>query len=106
MLLHGLSEMHKNLALLHILEIVRDSYEADAVVLFHKLFVDRRKYVGLMFNYMDVSFRLSGYSTDTMIAWLIDELEVLRSTVAMNGTLSTKLTLLLRIYSFVCRKIQ
>ena len=46
MFLLGLSEMHKNLALLDVLEIVRDSYEAGAVVLFHKLFVDRKKYVG------------------------------------------------------------
>ena len=52
--LHGLSEMHKNLALLDILEIVHQSYEADVKVLFKKLFVDRRKHVGLMLNYIDV----------------------------------------------------
>ena len=36
--------------------------------------------------------QIIGFSTDTMIACLIDELEVLRSSVAMNGTLSSNQT--------------
>ena len=49
-LLFGLSELHKNLILLNILEIVRQSFETDEKVLFKKLFVDGRKHVDLMFN--------------------------------------------------------
>ena len=58
-LLYGLSEMHKNegLLILDILEIVQD-FEADEIVLFQKLFIDRKKLVGIMFNCINVSFIL------------------------------------------------
>ena len=82
-LLYGLLEMGKNEGSLDIVEIVQD-FEADEIVLFQKLFVDRKKQVGIMFNYIDVLFRLYESSTDTMIACLLDELDMLRVFLAKN----------------------
>ena len=77
--------MHKNDGLLDILEIVQDFD-------FQRLFVEGRKHVDLMFTYIGVSFRLMGFSRDTIIACLIEELEMLRSFLAENGTLSSSHT--------------
>ena len=80
--------MHKNACLLDILEIVQD-FEADEDVLFQKLFVDGRKQVDIMFNYIDVSFRHFGSSRVTMIVCLLDELGMLRIFLAKIRTLET-----------------
>ena len=64
--------MHKKKNLLEILALVRKFEPAEAV-LFQKLFVDRKNHVGTMFNYIDVSFRLYGFSEDTMMTSLLDE---------------------------------
>ena len=67
-------------------------YEADESVLFKQLFIDRRKQLHIMFNNIDVSFRLHGSSGDTMIGCFLDELDILRVFLAENGTLSSKQT--------------
>ena len=72
-----------------ILDIVRQSFETDEKVLFKRLFINGRKHVDLMFTYIGVSFRLMGFSRDVVIAFLIDELEILKSFLAENGTLSS-----------------
>ena len=88
-LVFGLSEMHKKINLLEILEIVQD-YEADEDEIFKKLFIDRKEQVGIMFIYIDVSFRIAGPSGDAMAACFLVELDMLRAFLAKEGTLSSK----------------
>ena len=88
-LLAGLSDMHQNKSLRDILDIVWD-FEAEESVLFQKLFVDRKNQMGIMFDCIGVSFRLHGFSEDTIIACLPDELDTLRVFLATNGTLSSQ----------------
>ena len=83
--------MHKNRQLQDILNLVQH-YETEESVLFKQLFIDRRKQLDIMFNYIDVSFRLHGSSGDTMITCFLDELDMLRVFLAENGTLSSKHT--------------
>ena len=76
---------------MEILDLVQD-FEADEEVLHKKLFIDEKNQLGLMFDYIDVSFRLHGFSEDTLIACFLDELDMLRSFLEKKGTLSSKHT--------------
>ena len=80
--------MHKNACLLDILEIVQD-FEADEDVLFQKLFVEERKQMDIRFNYIDASFRLFESSRDTIIVYLLDELDILRVFMVKNRFFSS-----------------
>jgi hypothetical protein len=63
--------MHRNKCLLDTLNTARD-FEAEESVLFQKFFVDRKNQVGMLVDYIDVSFRLrtEPFSQNTLIRLL------------------------------------
>ena len=61
-----------------------------AKFLFNQFIASFNAQVDIMFDYIDVSFRLFGSSRDTTLVRLLDELDILRVFLAKNGTLSSK----------------
>ena len=86
-----LGELHKNKSSSEIQEIVCD-YETPEDMLFQNLFVDRNDKMGIMFIYIDVVFRLQGFSEDNVPAYVMDELNMLKALLVQNKTFSSKHT--------------
>ena len=61
-----------------------------AKFLFNQFIASFNAQVDIMFDYIDVSFRLFGSSRDTTLVRLLDELDILRVCLAKNRTLTSK----------------
>ena len=85
----ALKSLHEDLNLLTVLETVQD-YELTDEVLITNMLGEFRAYVPVMFNYLDVCFKLiSGENKDTLVQCLIEEMEGLQVIYANVNTLST-----------------
>jgi hypothetical protein len=88
-LLLALKLLHDNSNLLNILEMLQD-YELPDEVLKEKMLGEFRVHVPTMYNYLGVLFKITGVTKDTVIEYLLEEMEILRNFHSKHNTLSFK----------------
>ena len=76
-------------ALFKALEIVED-FNSPSEVLHQKLFVDLRKSIPHLYDYIDAFFRFNSSSSNTLVSCLVDEMEALRDFHSKNHVLALK----------------
>ena len=81
--------LHDNSNLLNILETFKDC-KLPEEELKEKMLGEFRVHVPTLYNYLDVFFKISGVTKDTVVECLLEEMEILRNLHSNHNTLFFK----------------